>query len=148
MIMAKKDVIQAVNLQVANWTVLYTKLHNYHWYVKGRHFFTLHVKFEELYNEAGMIIDEFAERILALEGKPVATLKECLELSTIKEAKGNEKEEDMVSQLHDDFSKLVDELQQGIEVAEQEEDAATADMLTEVKKSLRKHMWMFKAYLG
>lgn len=146
--MAKKDVIQAVNLQVANWTVLYTKLHNYHWYVKGRHFFTLHVKFEELYNEAGMIIDEFAERILALEGKPVATLKECLELSTIKEAKGNEKEEDMVSQLHDDFSKLVDELQQGIEVAEQEEDAATADMLTEVKKSLRKHMWMFKAYLG
>jgi len=146
--MAKKDVIQAVNQQVANWTVLYTKLHNYHWYVKGRHFFTLHVKFEELYNEAGLIIDEFAERILALEGKPVATLKECLEMSSIKEAKGNEKEEDMVSQLHDDFSKLVDELQQGIEVAEQEEDAATADMLTEVKKSLRKHMWMFKAYLG
>ncbi|MGA9227671.1 MAG: DNA starvation/stationary phase protection protein [Mesobacillus sp.] len=146
--MAKKDVIQAVNQQVANWTVLYTKIHNYHWYVKGRHFFTLHVKFEELYNEAGMIIDEFAERILALEGKPVATLKECLEMATIKEAKGNEKEEDMVSQLHDDFSKLVDELQQGIEVAEQEEDAATADMLTEVKKSLRKHMWMFKAYLG
>ncbi|MEH7442589.1 DNA starvation/stationary phase protection protein [Bacillus sp. JJ1122] len=146
--MAKKDVIQAVNQQVANWTVLYTKIHNYHWYVKGRHFFTLHVKFEELYNEAGMIIDEFAERILALEGKPVATLKECLEMSTINEAKGNEKEEDMVSQLHDDFSKLVDELQQGIEVAEQEEDAATADMLTEVKKSLRKHMWMFKAYLG
>lgn len=146
--MAKKDVIQAVNQQVANWTVLYTKLHNYHWYVKGRHFFTLHVKFEELYNEAGMIIDEFAERILALEGNPVATLKECLELSTIKEAKGNEKEEDMVSQLHDDFSKIVDELQEGIEIAEQEEDAATADMLTEVKKSLRKHMWMFKAYLG
>ncbi|MCM3665939.1 DNA starvation/stationary phase protection protein [Mesobacillus subterraneus] len=146
--MAKKDVIQAVNQQVANWTVLYTKLHNYHWYVKGRHFFTLHVKFEELYNEAGIIIDEFAERILALEGKPVATLKECLDLSTIKEAKGNEKEEDMVSQLHDDFSKIVDELQEGIEIAEQEEDAATADMLTEVKKSLRKHMWMFKAYLG
>lgn len=146
--MAKKDVVQAVNQQVANWTVLYTKLHNYHWYVKGRHFFTLHVKFEELYNEAGMIIDEFAERILALEGKPVATLKECLEMSTIKEAKGNEKEDDMVSQLYDDFSKVVDELQEGIEIAEKEEDAATADMLTGVKKSLRKHMWMFKAYLG
>lgn len=146
--MAQNDVIQAVNKQVANWTVLYTKLHNYHWYVKGRHFFTLHVKFEELYNEAATIIDEFAERILALEGKPVATLKECLELSSIQEAKGNEKEEDMVSQLHDDFSKIVDELQEGIEAAEQGEDAATADMLTEVKKSLRKHMWMFKAYLG
>ncbi|MEW8986778.1 MAG: DNA starvation/stationary phase protection protein, partial [Bacillus sp. (in: firmicutes)] len=77
--MAQSDLIQAVNKQVANWTVLYTKLHNYHWYVKGRHFFTLHTKFEELYNEAATIIDEFAERILALEGKPVATLKEYLE---------------------------------------------------------------------
>jgi starvation-inducible DNA-binding protein len=146
--MAKKDVIQSVNQQVANWTVLYTKLHNYHWFVKGHHFFTLHVKFEELYNEAGMIIDEFAERILALDGKPVATLKECLEMSTIKEAKGTEKEDDMVSQLYDDFSTVVDELQKGIEIAEKEEDAATADMLTGVKKSLKKHMWMFKAYLG
>jgi starvation-inducible DNA-binding protein len=146
--MAKKDVIQSVNQQVANWTVLYTKLHNYHWFVKGHHFFTLHVKFEELYNEAGMIIDEFAERILALDGKPVATLKECLEMSTINEAKGTEKEDDMVSQLYDDFSTVVDELQKGIEIAEKEEDAATADMLTGVKKSLKKHMWMFKAYLG
>lgn len=146
--MAQKDVIQAINKQVANWTVLYTKLHNYHWYVKGRHFFTLHVKFEELYNEAATIIDEFAERILALEGKPVATLKEYLELSSINEAKGNEKEEDMVSQLHDDFATIVEELQEGIELAEQAEDTATADMLTEVKMSLRKHMWMFKAYLG
>lgn len=143
-----KELIQSVNQQVANWTVLYTKLHNYHWYVKGRHFFTLHVKFEELYNEAGVIIDEFAERILALDGKPVATLKECLEMSSIKEAKGNENEEDMVSQLNDDFSKIVDELQSAIELAQKAEDEGTADMLLGVKKSLKKHTWMFKAYLG
>ncbi|WNF22171.1 Dps family protein [Mesobacillus jeotgali] len=146
--MAQSDLIQAVNKQVANWTVLYTKLHNYHWYVKGRHFFTLHTKFEELYNEAATIIDEFAERILALEGKPVATLKEYLELSSVKEAKGSENEEEMVKQLHDDFATIVDELHSAIELAEKEEDTATADMLTEVKMSLRKHMWMFKAYLG
>ncbi|WP_079510162.1 Dps family protein [Mesobacillus jeotgali] len=146
--MAQTELIQAVNKQVANWTVLYTKLHNYHWYVKGRHFFTLHVKFEELYNEAATIIDEFAERILALEGKPVATLKEYLELSSVEEATGSENEEDMVKQLHDDFGTIVDELQQAIELAEKAEDTATADMMTEVKMSLRKHMWMFKAYLG
>ena len=146
--MAQTDLIQAVNKQVANWTVLYTKLHNYHWYVKGRHFFTLHTKFEELYNEAATIIDEFAERILALEGKPVATLKEYLELSSVKEATGSENEEEMVKQLHDDFATIVDELHSAIELAEKEEDTATADMLTEVKMSLRKHMWMFKAYLG
>ena len=146
--MAQTDLIQAVNKQVANWTVLYTKLHNYHWYVKGRHFFTLHTKFEELYNEAATIIDEFAERILALEGKPVATLKEYLELSSVKEATGSENEEEMVKQLHDDFATIVDELHRAIELAEKAEDTATADMMTEVKMSLRKHMWMFKAYLG
>lgn len=146
--MAQTDLIQAVNKQVANWTVLYTKLHNYHWYVTGRHFFTLHTKFEELYNEAATIIDEFAERILALDGKPVATLKEYLELSSIEEATGSENEEDMVKQLHDDFATIVDELHSAIELAEKAEDTATADMLTEVKMSLRKHMWMFKAYLG
>ena len=43
---------QMINLQIANWNVLYTKLHRFHWYVKGPHFFTLHVKFEELYEEA------------------------------------------------------------------------------------------------
>jgi starvation-inducible DNA-binding protein len=146
--MAQTELIQAVNKQVANWTVLYTKLHNYHWYVTGRHFFTLHTKFEELYNEAATIIDEFAERILALEGKPVATLKEYLELSSVKEATGSENEEEMVQQLHDDFAIIVDELHSAIELAENAEDTATADMLTEVKMSLRKHMWMFKAYLG
>ncbi|HAQ06480.1 MAG TPA: DNA starvation/stationary phase protection protein [Bacillus bacterium] len=146
--LANNELNQAVNQQVANWTVLYTKLHNYHWYVKGRHFFTLHSKFEELYNEASVIIDEFAERILALDGQPVATLKECLETSTIEEASGSEKEEDMVRQLYDDFSKIVDELQEAIELAEKAEDEGTADMLLGVKKSLRKHMWMFKAYLG
>ncbi|PLR98245.1 Dps family protein [Bacillus sp. T33-2] len=142
------EVIQAVNKQVANWTVLYVKLHNYHWYVKGHHFFTLHEKFEELYNEAAEIIDEFAERVLALEGGPVGTMKECLELSTVKEAAGTEKEEDMVRTLSDDFSRMVDELQEAIELAERAEDEGTADMLLGVKKRLRKHIWMFKAYLS
>jgi starvation-inducible DNA-binding protein len=142
------ELIQSVNKQVATWTVLYTKLHNYHWNVKGPHFFTLHAKFEELYNEAAMVIDEFAERILALEGKPVGTLKECLELSFVEEASDTENEEDMVRTLSGDLTKLVDELQSSINLAEQADDEGTADMLLGVKKSVRKHLWMFKAYLG
>jgi len=142
------ELIQSVNKQVATWTVLYTKLHNYHWNVKGPHFFTLHAKFEELYNEAAMVVDEFAERILALEGRPVGTLKECLELSFVEEATDSESEEDMVRTLSGDLSKLVDELQASIDLAEQAEDEGTADMLLGVKKSVSKHLWMFKAYLG
>jgi len=142
------NLINAVNKQVANWTVLYVKLHNYHWYVKGHHFFTLHEKFEELYDEANGYIDELAERILALDGNPVATMKECMELATIQEAAGTEKEEEMVKTICEDFEKLTAELQEGITLAEEAKDEGTADLLIGIKKSLKKHIWMLKAYLG
>lgn len=143
-----KELVKAVNQQVANWTVLYVKLHNYHWYIKGKNFFTLHEKFEELYNEANVHVDELAERILALEAKPVATMKEVLETSSLNEATGNEKEEQMVQTVVDDFEKMVDELQEAIELAEEAKDEGTGDMLIAVKQSLKKHIWMLKAYLG
>ena len=62
------NVNEIVNKQVANFSVMYIKLHNFHWYVKGEQFFTLHEKFEELYTETATIIDDLAERLLALEG--------------------------------------------------------------------------------
>lgn len=139
--------IQSVNKQVANWTVMYVKLHNYHWYIKGSNFFTLHEKFEELYIEANDHIDELAERILALGGSPVATMKECLETASIEEATGQEKERDMVQSVCNDFEKMLGELQEGIELAEEANDEATGDMLIAVKQSLKKHTWMFKAFL-
>lgn len=76
---------QVINQQIANWNVLYTKLHRFHWYVKGPHFFTLHAKFEELYEEAATTIDELAEQLLTISGRPVSTLKEYLQLAMIKE---------------------------------------------------------------
>jgi len=148
MINMSKELVKAVNQQVANWTVLYVKLHNYHWYIKGKNFFTLHAKFEELYNEANVHVDELAERILALEAKPVATMKEVLETSSLEEATGKENEEQMVQSVVDDFEKMVDELQEAIELAEEAKDEGTGDMLIAVKQSLKKHIWMLKAYLG
>lgn len=59
-----KPLVDSVNVQVANFTVLYEKLHHYHWFVIGHHFFTLHEKFEELYNEITSTLDEMAERVL------------------------------------------------------------------------------------
>lgn len=107
------QVVAALNQQVADWTVLYTKIHNYHWYVKGPNFFALHTKFEELYTQAGTYIDELAERILAIGGNPVATLKESLELSVVKEAKKDLTAEDMVADLSKDFDKLIEQLKEG-----------------------------------
>ena len=82
----ENTLFNVLNKQVANWTVLYTKLHNFHWNVKGPHFFTLHAKFEELYTEAAGHIDSLAERVLSIGGKPVGTLAACLNTASITEA--------------------------------------------------------------
>ena len=145
--MAQKKLGTLVNKEIANFSVLYTKIHNYHWFVNGPHFFELHQKLEELYKEVTSNYDELAERLLAIGEKPVATLKEYMELTTIEDATGNENTEDMVQSVISDFEKLSEEFLEIIEVAEQE-DPVTADMLTGMKKSLNKHAWMLRAYLG
>ncbi|WP_435922216.1 Dps family protein [Paenibacillus sp. DYY-L-2] len=137
-----------LNLQIANWTVLYTKLHNFHWFVKGPNFFTLHEKFEELYNEAAEHIDELAERLLAIGGKPVATIRESLEIATLSEANGTETPEAMVSSVVADFTSLQAELKQGMQVAEEAQDEATSDLLLGILSALEKHNWMLNAFLG
>ena len=119
------NVNEIVNKQVANFSVMYIKLHNFHWYVKGEQFFTLHEKFEELYTETATIIDDLAERLLALEGKPVATMKESLELSSIKEADGSETAKDMVASLVSDFDTLTAELKEGMDAAGEAGDETT-----------------------
>ncbi|MFJ7511518.1 Dps family protein [Peribacillus simplex] len=145
--MAQKKLGTLVNKEIANFSILYTKIHNYHWFVNGPHFFELHQKLEELYKEVTSNYDELAERLLAIGEKPVATLKEYMELTTIEEATGKENTEDMVQSVISDFEKLSEEFLEIIEVAETE-DPVTADMLTGMKKSLNKHAWMLRAYLG
>lgn len=142
----KQDVINVLNKQIANWNVLFVKLHNYHWFVKGPVFFTLHLKFEELYNEAALNIDNLAERVLAIGGRPVATMKQHLELSSVKEASGNEKAAEMVKTTEQDFRQLIAELQQGMEVAQQAGDETTSDMLLGIHTTLEKHVWMLASF--
>lgn len=137
-----------LNRQIANWGVLYVKLHNYHWYVKGDQFFTLHAKFEELYNEAHIYLDSLAERMLALGGIPTATMKGYLETASIVEATGCEDAHAMVSATVSDFSIMLDELKEGIKLAEQSEDQTTGDILLGIHKNLEKQVWMLKAFLG
>lgn len=137
-----------LNKQIANWSVLYTKLHNYHWYVKGEQFFTLHVKFEELYNEAALHVDEIAERLLAIGGQPVATMKGNLELASVQEANGSESSQEMVQAIINDFSIIIGELKEGMSLAGEMDDETTGDMLLAIHSGLEKHVWMLTAYLG
>lgn len=144
----KSSLEQLLNEQVANLNVLYVKLHNYHWYVKGSDFFRLHAKFEELYNEVSEQMDAVAERMLTLKWNPAATLKEYLELATIQEAGGKEEPQAMVQHVLEDFATLTEAYNEGIALADKAEDHATSDLLTGYVGSLEKQMWMLRAYLG
>jgi starvation-inducible DNA-binding protein len=146
--MKASPITSILDKQVANFSVLYMKLHHFHWYVKGENFFTLHIKFEELYTEAGLHLDVIAERMLSLRAKPTATLQEQLNLASVKEAKNMASAEEMVKQIYSDFTDICAELTEGIELAEEHKDQPTADMLIGIRSSLEKHNWMLEAYLG
>ncbi|UJF34681.1 Dps family protein [Paenibacillus hexagrammi] len=149
MVIATAASVQTVlNQQIANWSLLFVKLHNFHWFVKGNQFFTLHEKFEELYNEAAAHIDELAERMLAIGGKPAATMKAYLELSSLKEASGTETSTKMVESVIEDFSILINELKDGMAVCEEQKDETTSDMLLAIHTSLEKHRWMLQSFVG
>lgn len=138
----------ALNVQIANWSVLYTKLHRYHWFVKGPLFFTLHEKFEELYNESATVVDEVAERLLAIGGTPVATMKDYLNFATIEETKGESNANDMVSSLVSDYKHLKAELKELADLAAQNENDAINDLAVGLLVKLDTHIWMLSAYLG
>ncbi|BCU52879.1 starvation-inducible DNA-binding protein [Staphylococcus auricularis] len=142
------EVVRVLNQQVANWTVAFTKIHNFHWYVKGPNFFSLHVKFEELYDEASQYIDDLAERILAIGGNPVATLKESLDISIVEEAGKGYTAAQMVEELSNDFTNISKQLDEAIEVTSEAEDDVTEDMFISMQNSVDKHNWMLKSFLG
>ena len=101
---------------------------------------------EEYYNEAGNYIDEVAERILTIKGKPIATLREYLETATIEESNGKESSTEMVDALVNDFEQIVKDSKKIIETAEDSQDQPTADLFIGIKTSLEQHIWMLNAF--
>jgi starvation-inducible DNA-binding protein len=132
----------ALNKQVANLSVLFTKLHHFHWYVTGPNFYALHAKFEEFYDEVNELYDAFAERLLMIGGQPTSNLKGYLAVTSLKEASGSEKPSEMVQHILDDFQMLVVEFKEALKFAQEKDDEGTADMLIGAIQSFEKHIWM------
>lgn len=139
-----------LNELVASYGVLYIKIHQYHWYVKGSSFFTLHAKFEDLYDEATEDLDEVAERLLQIGGSPYSTLGEFIEHSFIKEAPYATEIAalDMVKALKADYELLNYKLTDGLDIAGEEDDEVTTDLIIGFKAKIEKTLWMLNAYLA
>ncbi|MCD8562028.1 MAG: DNA starvation/stationary phase protection protein [Acholeplasmataceae bacterium] len=131
-----------LNKQVANFSVLFTKLHHFHWYVTGPQFYQLHAKFEEFYDEVNELYDAFAERLLMIGGYPVSNLKGYLSITSLKEASGTEKPEEMVKHILDDFKLIALELKEALKISQDLGDEVTADLLISTLSSFEKHIWM------
>lgn len=139
---------EKLNVFVANQTVLYTKLHNLHWYVKGPQFITLHAKFEELYDHTTEVMDEVAERMLALGARPVANLKDALALATIKELEDKDIDgAKAVEVLIADLQLLNKDAKELRELAGEAEDSATEDLFVGYIAEYEKTLWMLNALL-
>jgi starvation-inducible DNA-binding protein len=145
--MADQKVLDQLNVIVADAAVFYYKLHNYHWFVTGRQFFSLHEKFEELYDHWTELMDDVAERVLTIGGRPPATLAEVLKLATVKEESGKPEAREMVERTLADLRGQADQMRKGIELAEKADDRGTANLLDGFCDEIEKTIWMLEAWL-
>jgi len=136
-----------LNHLLADMQVYYQRLRNYHWNVSGPGFFELHNKFEELYNEAALQIDEIAERILSRKERPISTLKGFLDVTGLQEDDSVRDANEMVQSLHDALEYLIKKCRAIQDMAEKEDDAATVNLLDEIADGQEKTAWMMRSYL-
>ncbi len=135
-----------LNVLLADYHLYYQKLRNFHWNIVGSHFFDLHNKFEEMYDDAKIKIDEIAERILTLRFQPTSNFSDYLKTSSIKEASENTKDLDMVKKLLDDHGKLLNQMRKVVETADKAEDEGTIDLIGGYIGHIEKVSWMLDAW--
>ena len=130
----------------ADATVLWQALHNDHWFVTGRQFYTFHEKTEELYGRWGQITDELAERLLMIDAKPLGTLKDVLKHATISERSPGFDLSARVNALIADITTIHEGMGKTIELAEAQGDRGTVNLLDEIRDTSEKNLWMLRAY--
>lgn len=129
--------------------VLYMKIHNYHWNVKGADFPQVHKKLEEIYEYFADMFDDLAERISQLGGIPVVTLAEALKLSKIKEeSKTSFNSKEITKEVLKIYENLKEEFENLANVADKNDDRVTASYCDDKLSELEKSIWMLKAQIG
>jgi len=145
--MKNTGLIGAMRVVLADTYALYLKTQNYHWHVKGPNFKSLHVLFEEQYQNLANAVDTIAERILAMGERAPATFKEFMELKTIQEGDSHLPAEAMVKALEKDQTELVATLKKALTLAQETGDEGTVSLLGERIADHEKVRWMLASSL-
>jgi starvation-inducible DNA-binding protein len=136
-----------LNVLLANYQIFYMNTRGFHWNIQGEKFFELHVKFEELYNDLILKIDEIAERVLTLGHTPIHTYTDYLGLSNVKEAKGITVGHDAISAILDGFQKILVLERELLELSGEAGDEGTNALMSDYIREQEKLVWMYNAWM-
>lgn len=140
-----KKIADALSLLLADFQVFYTNLRGLHWNIKGHAFFTLHAKFEEMYNDAAEKVDELAERILMLGGEPENRFSEYLKVSRVKEISGISCADKALENVLETLKHLIGEERKILALASEHGDESTLAQLSSYLQEQEKTVWMLVA---
>ena len=140
------NIVAGLQQLLADFQVHYTNLRGFHWEIKGRGFFVLHEKFESMYDDAAAKIDEIAERILTLGGTPENKFSEYLKVARVPEVSGVSRSSEAVENVLATYKHFIAEERKLIDLANEANDAVTADLLTGYLKEQEKLVWMLVAF--
>jgi len=142
-----ESIIEDLNNLLANFQTYYQNLRGVHWNIRGKRFFDLHVKFEELYNDTQLKIDMIAERVLTLGGTPLHTFDDYIKASKVPVGKNVSEDEKAVQLVVNSLSQLL-KIERGIlDKSDEAQDEGTNAMMSDFITEQEKTIWMMKAWL-
>ena len=143
-----EDLASDLNQLLANFQLYYQNLRGIHWNIKGRAFFDLHVKFEELYTDANVKVDEVAERILTLGVTPLHTFEDYTKAAKVPVGKNVSKDTEAVQLIVDSLAELLKIERHILDASDKAKDEGTNAMMSDFIVEQEKTVWMMKAWLG
>ena len=136
-----------LNTLLSSYQMHYQNLRGLHWNIQGENFFELHLKYEELYTRAQVIIDDIAERILTLGGTPFHTFSDYINNSVIKESPNVTEDTVGVRYIADAYEALLVELRKSLNFSDEIEDEGTNSLMSDLISEHEKEAWMFNSWL-
>ena len=142
------NLIEGLSDLLSNYQVFYTNVRGFHWNIKGEKFFELHVKFEELYNDLQLKVDEIAERILTLGGAPQHEFSKYLTQSAVKEATSVSDAHDTVRSILESIQVLLEKQRLLLAVSDEAGDEGTNALMSDYIREQEKLAWMYDAFMA
>ena len=142
-----KSLAEKLNQLLANYQVFYMNVRGFHWNITGEKFFELHAKFEELYNDLVVKVDEVAERILTLGHTPLHTFSDYSAISTVNEAKNVSGGKEAMQSILESFKTMIALQREIADAASDSGDEGTNALMSDYIREQEKSVWMYSAYL-